>query len=160
MSDFERALRIVLQAEGGYSDDPRDTGGRTRYGISEVVAREHGYLGSMQALPLDLAEAIYRTDYWDAVQADALPWPLNCYVFDAAVNQGVDAAVRMLQAALGTVQDGIIGRQTLSLAQASTPWHQARYLAARAQRYMGTRGFDRFGQGWLIRVFLLARDAA
>ena len=76
------------------------------------------------------------------------------------VSPDVDAAVRMLQAALGTVQDGIIGRQTLSLAQASTPWHQARYLAARAQRYMGTRGFDRFGQGWLIRVFLLARDAA
>lgn len=160
MSHFERALNLVLMAEGGYVHDPADSGGRTRYGITEAVARAHGFLGPMHTLPLALAEAIYQTDYWDATRCDDLPWPLCAYVFDCAVNQGADVAVRLLQAALGTVQDGIVGPQTLALAKAATPWHQARFLALRAQRYIGTRGFDRFGQGWLIRVIMLAREAA
>jgi len=29
-------------------------------------------------------------------------------------------------------------------------------LADRALRYTGTRNFDRFGRGWLKRLFLLA----
>ena len=62
---FHRALTAVLDLEGDYSDDARDPGGRTRYGITEAVAREQGYQGDMQDLPKSLAESIYKTHYWD-----------------------------------------------------------------------------------------------
>lgn len=159
MTRFDDALKIVLNQEGGYSDDAHDPGGRTRYGITEAVARRHGYTGDMRALPLDLAAAIYRGDYWDACRCGDLPWPLSLYLFDAAVNQGRTAAITLLQHALDTTQDGLIGANTLRLARASTPWHAARFLALRAARYVDTRNFERFGQGWFTRLFTLAMEA-
>lgn len=159
MNHFDDALKILLKLEGGYSDDANDPGGKTRYGITEAVARRHGYLGEMRALPLDLASEIYRADYWDACRCDDLPWPLALYVFDAAVNQGRTAAITLLQHALNTTQDGLIGANTLRLARASTPWHAARFLALRASRYTETRGFERFGQGWFTRLFEIAMEA-
>ncbi len=158
MSNFDTAFTRIVALEGGYSDDPKDAGGKTRYGITEAVARANGYIGAMQALPLDVAGAIYRADYWDACRCDQLPWPLSLYVFDAAVNQGVQPAIKMLQRALDTVQDGIIGGRTQALAASSTPWHASRFLAFRALRYIGTRGFDTYGAGWFTRLFEIAKE--
>lgn len=157
MSQFDRALKIVLGQEGGYSDDVRDPGGKTRYGITEAVARRHGYIGAMSALPLDLASLIYRADYWDSCRCDDLPWPLALYVFDCAVNQGVGAAVVLLQHALDTTQDGVIGANTLRLARASTPWHASRFLALRAARYTQTKNYEHYGLGWFTRLFEVAQ---
>ncbi|MCL5060456.1 MAG: hypothetical protein M1449_08070 [Candidatus Thermoplasmatota archaeon] len=159
MSDFNRAFAVVVEAEGGYVNDPRDPGGATRYGITEAVARANGYTGDMRHLPLDTARAIYRRDYWDACKCSDMPWPLSLYVFDAAVNQGTLPAVTMLQRALDTVQDGTAGPVTLRLAKGSKPWHWARFMAFRAMRYQSTRNFDRFGEGWLTRIFTLAQEA-
>lgn len=156
---YDEAFRIIIEQEGGYSDHAADPGGKTRYGITEAVARAAGYQGDMHALPLDVASDIYRREYWDACQCDKLPWPLSLYVFDSAVNQGVGAASKMLQRALDTVQDGVIGARTLSLAARSTPWHAARFLAFRAMRYTSTRNYDTFGAGWLTRLFEIAKEA-
>ena len=35
MKDFDKALKFVLKWEGGYSNDPNDPGGETKYGISK-----------------------------------------------------------------------------------------------------------------------------
>jgi len=32
-------------------------------------------------------------------------------------------------------------------------------MALRALRYQGTRNFDRFGEGWLTRTYLVAMEA-
>lgn len=158
MSKFDHSFDVIVALEGGYSDDAHDPGGKTRYGITEAVARTHGYIGDMRSLPLDVAREIYRADYWDACRCDNLPWPLSLYVFDSAVNQGAGAAIKMLQRSLDTVQDGHIGAQTLALAAKSGPWHAARFLAFRAIRYTGTRGFDTYGAGWLTRLFEIGRQ--
>lgn len=160
MTDFERALRIVLTHEGGYSNDKRDPGGETMYGITARVARENGYHGPMRELPLTIAKNIYRVRYWDAANCDEYPWPLCLYVFDSAVNQGPSAAVKMLQAALDTVQDGVAGPTTKRLAQASNDWHWGKFMAHRAMRYAKTDNFDAFGAGWLTRMFMVAREGA
>jgi len=153
MGLFDLALSHVLKTEGGYSDDAADPGGKTRYGITEAVARANGYTGDMREFPLAHAQTIYLEDYWDACRCDELPWPLSLYVFDSAVNQGVAPARMMLQQALGTVQDGVLGPVTLRLARDATPWHARRFMALRALRYHSTRNFDRYGEGWLIRLF-------
>ena len=81
------------------------------------------------------------------------------YVFDAAVNQGDKPAIKMLQRVCGVKQDGIIGRITLAVAKKLQPNDICLYMAYRAQRYMGTRGFDKFGNGWLKRLFIIASGA-
>ena len=56
---FEIAFEKLLKHEGGYSDHAADPGGKTRYGVTEAVAREVGYKGDMRDLSLDLAKRIY-----------------------------------------------------------------------------------------------------
>lgn len=157
MAMFDRALQVILDSEGGYVDHAADPGGKTRYGITEAVARDHGYIGQMKDLPINTAADIYRKSYWDVCKCDELPWPLALYVFDAAVNQGTGTATKMLQKTLQTVQDGVIGTTTLRLAKESSLYHATRYLSERVLRYMVTRNFDVFGPGWLNRLFTLAR---
>ncbi len=157
MAAFDQALQIILDSEGGYVNHPSDPGGETRYGITKAVAREYGYTGSMNVLPINTAAEIYRKSYWNACKCDKLPWPLSLYVFDAAVNQGVGAATRMLQKTLGTVQDGVIGDVTIRLANRGNVEDPTIYLSERAMRYAETRNFDVFGRGWMNRIFKLAR---
>lgn len=149
---FDRAFEIVVGLEGGYVNDPVDPGGETKYGITR---RDHP-AEDIANLTLDRAKEIYRVGYWNPVHGNDLPWPLSLCVFDAAVNQGVVPAAKMLQRALGVAADGIIGRQTLLAAARGGQWHVAKFMAIRAMRYQLTRNFERYGEGWLTRIFEVA----
>lgn len=155
MSDFYRAFRIVVGEEGGYVNDPRDPGGRTKFGISQ---RAYPAL-DIATLTLDQARAIYHRDYWMRAKCDALPWPFALCAFDSAVNQGVGVAVRMMQDALGVTPDGVIGQRTLAAVQSANDRHLARYFMKRVMRYMRTDNFNRFGEGWVTRCFVVHRES-
>lgn len=128
MSTFDDALRHTLGLEGDYSDDPRDSGGKTRYGITEARAREWGYTGAMAELPLSLTKRIYKESYWDLLRLDQvadLSPAVAMEMFDTAVNCGTAVPVKFLQRLLNVfnrnqtdypdlVVDGLIGRSTLT----------------------------------------------
>lgn len=154
MSDFDRAFEIVIESEGGYADDQSDPGGETNFGISKRAYPKE----DIRFLTLDRAKEIYKRDYWDAIRADELPYPINILIFDAAVNQGKKAAVRMLQEALKITVDGVIGKQTIKAVVAASDSVCADYLSIRAVRYAGTHQFQRFGRGWMKRLFVLAME--
>lgn len=132
MTHFEHALKHTLGIEGGYSDDKRDSGGKTRWGVTEATARAWGYTGPMDQLPKELAIQIYRTDYWDAIQLDrvaALSPDLAREMFDTAVNCGLGRPVMFLQRLLNVLNrgatdypdltvDGVIGGNTLAALRA------------------------------------------
>lgn len=149
MSDFARCVSLVLKHEGGYSHDPRDPGGETKYGISKRAYP----LEDIANLTVERATELYRRDYWRLIHGDELPFPLAVSVFDAAVNSGVRRAVCWLQNALHIPCDGKIGPQTLSAAQSCN-------LAGTAQRYADIRldflerlpTWPAFGAGWKRRV--------
>lgn len=121
--DFRDAFSKVVMIEGGYSDHPSDRGGKTMYGITERVARAHGYDGEMRDMPLEVAEAIYKGQYWDTLRLDEvaqLSYAIAEELFDTAVNCGVGVAGRFLQRALNAFNrqgqdypdleaDGVIG---------------------------------------------------
>lgn len=155
MSDFDKSFEHVIGIEGGYVNDPKDPGGETKFGISRRAYPAE----DIRNLSLERAKFLYRRDYWDAIKGDALPYPLNLFVFDAAVNQGVDPAIRLLQKTLNVAQDGVLGGQTIKAAQAMRNESVALYLADRAVRYAGTRNFDVYGRGWLKRLFLLSMES-
>jgi lysozyme family protein len=92
VSDFDRALPIVLRFEGGYVDHPSDPGGETKFGISK---RSYPHL-DIKALTKEQAGDIYHRDYWTPLKCDALPWPLNLFHFDAGVNHGKVQARKFL----------------------------------------------------------------
>jgi lysozyme family protein len=151
--NFDQAFDALLEHEGGYSDHAADPGGKTRYGITEVVARSHGYRGDMRELPLDAARLIYRAAYWDAVRADELPAAIRYAVFDGAVNSGVRQSVRWLQRAVDAVDDGVIGPATFAAVKRHDPEVLLRRILARRLTFMvALPTWPSFGRGWARRI--------
>jgi lysozyme family protein len=125
--DIDALLDALIEREGGYANHPADRGGPTRFGITEAVARVHGYVGAMAKLPRDEAAAIYRRLYWlrprfDEVAARAPR--IAAELFDTGVNMGPAVAATFLQRALTAlnrngkdfadlVPDGRVGDRTL-----------------------------------------------
>ena len=54
-SNVDALIDELIEREGGYVNHPADKGGPTRFGITEAVARAHGYRGAMAELPRDEA---------------------------------------------------------------------------------------------------------
>lgn len=152
---FDRAVEMVLRHEGGYSADPKDPGGETRFGISKRAYPDLDIL----RLTEDEAKAIYKRDYWDKLRTDEIPEELAICLFDAAVNMGRDRAVRLLQRACGVAQDGVMGGNTIAAAN-RLPEAVVRFSAERVIAYTGIRGFDTFGKGWLRRTIAVALEAS
>jgi len=124
----DRLIDDLIEREGGFANHPGDRGGATCWGITEAVARAHGYRGAMRALPRDEAAAIYRRLYWlrprfnDIAQRSAR---IAAELFDTGVNMGPAVAVTFLQRALTALNrnrrdyadltpDGRIGPATLN----------------------------------------------
>jgi lysozyme family protein len=151
--DFDTAFATLLKHEGGFSDHPDDPGGKTRYGITEAVAREVGYRGNMEELPIDLARRIYFDRYWTPCRADDLPGPLRYPMFDAAVNSGVRAAVKWLQRAVGSTVDGVIGPETIKAANmADVNRVRVWMIADRLRAMTWMSGWPSFSRGWARRI--------
>lgn len=147
---FDSALAFVLEWEGGYVNDPDDPGGETKYGISK---RAYPDL-DIASLTKEAAASIYRQDYWKACRCDDLPPPLAFMLFDAAVNQGVKGAIKALQRALRVDPDGILGPTTMTaLHGRDRLWLLREFGVARALRYFGTGNFEKYGKGWMSRLF-------
>lgn len=158
---FDACLAFTLQQEGGYSDDPNDPGGATNYGIT--LATLQTYTGN-QALTADdirnismaTVQAIYRADYWNRLQCDALPAGVDLMVFDSGVNIGTGRAARVLQEAAGltgTDVDGAIGPHTLSVVGGVAASTMIANLAGQQRAYyQALANFPIYGRGWLARV--------
>ena len=151
--NFLTAFDKLLGHEGGYSNHPADPGGKTRYGVTEAVAREVGYRGDMRELPLDLAQRIYKERYWNAVQAESLPADVRYIVFDGAVNSGVVQSAKWLQRACGVKDDGVVGPQTIRAANALSPDGLKRKILAQRLRFLATlSNWPAFSRGWANRI--------
>jgi len=153
--DFNRAFDILISHEGGFSNRPfaDDPGGRTMYGVTEVVARQHGYLGRMEDLRLDFAKSIYRKLYWDACQCDAMPDVVRYPLFDAAVNSGTAQAIKWLQSAVGVKSDGIIGNMTMQSVSNANPIKLEKQMLGKRLRFMTElKNWTANSRGWARRV--------
>lgn len=155
-SAFDRALALVLEAEGGYSNDPRDPGGETNFGISK---RAYPRL-DIKALTIDQAREIYLRDYWLKAKCERLPDPVAIALFDSAVNQGVDAATKLLQRAVGVPEDGVLGNLTIAAVNAlGADDLFCKLMAERALAYWKLPNMRVYGRGWMRRLFHVARSA-
>jgi uncharacterized protein YgiM (DUF1202 family) len=142
-SSWERAWPVVLSIEGGLSTDRSDPGNYrpdgtfigTKYGIS---ANAHPDVDIVN-LTKEQALEIYKSQYWDAINADALPWPMCLVAFDTAVQHGVGVARQLL---------------------AVTPTPVQAYLGQRALRYFNDPNWARYGVAWGDRVRRIEDEAS
>jgi lysozyme family protein len=169
---FSRAIKPVLVHEGGKVDHPKDPGGRTNQG---VIQRVYNAWRINQNLPIrDVylmdnleRDAIYRTQYWDAIHGDDLPEGVSYVVLDGAVNSGPKQAIKWLQRALGGLYDGkidgVLGQQTLEAVRSVNDYDALifRIVQRRFAFLKALKTWSTFGRGWTRRVHdVLARGQA
>ena len=126
--DADQLIEELIEREGGYVNHPNDKGGPTRFGITQGVARAHGYSGAMALLPREEAIAIYRRLYWLRPRFDEIARrapQVAAELFDTGANMGPAVATTFLQRALTAlnrngkdypdlVPDGRAGPRTLA----------------------------------------------
>ncbi len=159
---FDACLTLVLGAEGGFSNDPRDRGGATNYGITLATlaewrrSRDPGATVTadhVRELNVEEAKEIYRSRYWNVLRCDDLPKGVDLLVFDLGVNAGPARSAKILQEVLGVEQDGSIGPVTLNGLNACAPDKIIReFSAKRLDFYRGLADFGTFGAGWTNRT--------
>lgn len=151
--NFDQAFDRLLGIEGGYSNDVRDPGGETMWGITRKVALQEGYTGDMHVLPRDTAKAIYLKRYWTPMRCDDMPLALKYTLFDAAVNSGVSQAIKWLQRAMGVGDDGVFGPLTLEAARRSSGFAMAvKFNAERLDFMTSLPTWAAYGKGWARRI--------
>jgi lysozyme family protein len=144
-NNFTKAIEFTLPWEigsdwknGGYTDDPRDPGGETRWGISKRANPNV----DIKNLTLEQALGIYREKYYDIyrydkrfpIDLDNIDMPLAVAIFDTGVNCGVSRARSWTIEALKT----------------KAPTDEL--LRLRKEFYAKLPTFPTYGKGWLRRV--------
>lgn len=177
MANFSLAVSKLFRPgiEGRFSDHPADTGGPTYCGI----ARNHhpdwpGWAtvdmikkggGNLNADPLfetllPALLAFYKPKFWIPIQGDKIQdQGLADFLFACAVNMGIPQAIKLLQRAVGTSADGMIGLKTL--AAANTPGVLGRYADQVRAFYekLATKGQNHlFLKGWMNRVAMYVTE--
>lgn len=154
---FEQAIEILLKHEGGYVNHPKDPGGETNFGIAKRFYPDL----NIRTLTKEDAVEIYRRDFWEKCKIELLPPALRLIVFDCAVNQGPGVAVGLLQAAVGSKVDGVLGPETLTKLQGlNVTKVLEKYAALRLERYQRNPKFAYFGDGWTKRLLDVALKSA
>lgn len=159
-SRFEIAIKNVLEAEGGYVNDPSDSGGETKFGISK---RSYPDI-DIKNLTIDHAKEIYKKDFWDNKACDKIEsLELSVKVFDSSVNIGEKPTVILLQRALracnvNVIEDGIYGPVTnKSIELLKTECFLTAFKSERAGYYRELCAKWpknlRFLKGWLNRAY-------
>lgn len=168
MADFEPAVEIVLEHEGGFSMSPRDLGGVTNWGITQTAyshyLKRHVSLMEMKDMTKEDAKEVYRTMYWDYQRLSEIKHqPLANIVFDLSVLLGPHEVTYALQRALKIPKpDGVLGSHTIEVCNTCDLSNAGYYLIELCQETISkivvNRSDQRFYlQGWIKRTNDLLR---
>ena len=122
-ADFESIVSHVLATEGGYVAN--DAGkGETNYGINTTANPDL----DIKNITPGKAREIYKQRYWNAIGGDSLPPAVRAIAFDAAVNQGVSFANKIIAEADGDLAKMIaLRRQKYQALVKANPEKYGRY---------------------------------
>lgn len=123
MADFDKAFKITLEHEGGYSDDPQDPGGETIFGVArkknpnwEGWPLVDNFKKDKANFPKNaLADSavmshvkkFYKIKFWDVNLLDSVSMQeIGNELFDTGINLGVGKAASLLLLALNALNRG------------------------------------------------------
>jgi lysozyme family protein len=141
-SNREASISKTLTYEGGYTNDPRDPGGATNWGITIFDARMYwkhdASPADVKAMPKSVAIDIYRQKYWAKMGCDGRPAGVDFVEFDFGVNSGVARTLAY--------------RKTLDPQNLKPVAYVKAFCAKRSSFLHGLKTWSVFGKGWGRRV--------
>lgn len=100
-NNYSDCLTRVLKSEGGYTNNPNDSGGPTNFGITlkdyRLYINKSGTATDVKNMTINDAKSIYKSKYWDALGCDSLESGVDYTVFDYGVNSGLGRPRKALQ---------------------------------------------------------------
>lgn len=167
MADIKKLCPFILKWEGGFVDDPFDTGGPTNMGVTLNTWQDIGYdknedgkidIEDIKLITIeDVTEKILRV-YWDRWLADRIKCQSHANILVDWVWASGKYGIIIPQRILGVRQDGIVGNKTLS-ALNNYPDSYQLFEKIREARisYVETicnkrPANKRFKKGWLNRI--------
>jgi lysozyme family protein len=163
--NFEQCMVMLLENEGGYQEDNRDSGnssdgygnpGSTNWGVTAKVFAE--FTGQpatreiMKALKKEDVYPVYKELYADKIKFDLLPSGVDWVVMDFCVNSGVSRAAKALQGIVSVTRDGAIGKLTLAAVEKKDKKEIVEAMHNTRQNFLeGLSTFGVYGRGWTRR---------
>lgn len=145
---IQTIIQDIIKVEGGYVNDPSDSGGETCWGITVATARAAGYKGNMKDLSQQQAYDIYYNQYVVAPGFDkvlALSEKIAAELVDTGVNMGVSVAGKFLQQSLNALND-----QATQYADLVVDGGVGKASISALQAFLAKRGVD--GEGVMLRA--------
>lgn len=154
---YETAIAKVFKDEGGYTNDPKDPGGATNWGITINDARMYwkpnATAADVKAMPKSVAEGIYRSKYAAPVCYDLLPAGFDYTVLDAGINSGIGRAIPWAAKSLGLATGTKINQIVVAAGTAPDKVKLIqKYWANRLAFLHSLKTWSHFGGGWGKRV--------
>lgn len=166
MADSKKLVPFILSWETDrYTNNKKDKGGPTKYGITLATWRRVGYDKNgdgvlneedVKLLTKDDFHRVFKQNYWNACKADKIQdQSVANMLVDFAYNSGVKRAAIYLQLTLGITADGIIGNKTLFAINKSNGKRLFERFKKTREDYLKSiaKGAQKdFLDGWLRRV--------
>ncbi len=152
---FNKAMNTIFRAEGGYVNDPFDSGGETKYGISKNNNPDIDVANITRAD----AERIAHERYYTKYGINNLPDAIRGEVFQVGWHCGPATAIKQLQGILGVAKTGRVDSVTVTAAREYNGNLTEQYINTYRDYMIGiTRrkpSQQRFLRGWMNRVDLV-----
>jgi lysozyme family protein len=131
MADFEKAYSRTGKFEGGYVNDPDDSGGETYHGIArkfhptwpgwKIVDEQKKKSNFPKNLKdrrnelLPLEKVFYKKEFWDKVWGDSIKdQRVANDMYDTAVNMGVGTSIKLSQRQFKMKETSVMSTALLS----------------------------------------------
>lgn len=166
MAQIQPLGKFILSWEGGYINDPNDSGGATNKGVTIAVWRNQGYdkngdgvinVKDLKLISDDDAIMILRKNYWNRWQGNKITsQPIANILVDWVWGSGT-YGIKIPQQMLGCKADGIVGSQTLARLNKQDPKTFFGKLKTRRQEYLQNLcrlrpSQKKYLKGWLRRL--------
>lgn len=147
-TDITDFIDDVLVKEGGFVNHPADKGGATNFGITQETLSRYleraVTVEEVKNMDIQTARDIYELRYYHNPRINKLPFGIQHFVFDCAVNHGPRRAIKFVQQVCNdggfgpATVDGLMGPKTKAIANTcySTMGHDWMLLALIEERRM------------------------
>lgn len=177
MANFSNLKKFILSWEGGYVNDPDDSGGETNKGITIGTWKTAGF-DTFRKIPVlqvgkkcytnvtkslyEMTDAqweyVFKKYYWDRWKADEIKnQSVANLLVDWVWGSGV-WGIKYPQALLKVTQDGIVGPKTLAALNSQDPEGLFKRLVREREAYierlvLRSPKNKKFEKGWYRRLY-------
>jgi lysozyme family protein len=161
MADYRKLVPFLLKWEGGFVNDPLDSGGATNKGVTIATFRKfYGADATVEQLKSITDKQwshIFKSGYWNGWRADEIRSQSVANILVDWLWLSGSPAIKNPQRLLGVVPDGLVGQKTIAAVNAADAKKLFDDIKAARVQYINdiiarTPTNERFRRGWMNRL--------